>query len=118
MAFIVPPIADKYGRKVTLWAASAFMVAGGIIGGFSINTGQLVGSRVLIGIGTSFGFVGGAAMIPEIAHPRLRGRAGAGFFTWYVSITSRPDHDAQYCEQLLHRQYLSGMVDLCNDILP
>lgn len=75
------------------------MLGGAILGGLSNNRGQLIGSRVLIGVGTVTGRelstwdladgqeITASAMIPELAHPRLRHWCGSFFFcTFYVSL--------------------------------
>lgn len=80
------------------------MVAGALIGTFSNTRAQLVGSRVVLGIGTIFGSKSGlslisrfcgslnifyksdltaASLVPEIAHPRVRHMAGGFLFTTY-----------------------------------
>ncbi|KAH8928459.1 hexose transport-related protein [Atractiella rhizophila] len=82
-AFIVAELTDRYGRKLSLYLGAFFMLAGAIVGGFSQNVGQLMGSRVLLGIGTALAQISACAIIPELAHPRLRHHAGAYLNTTY-----------------------------------
>lgn len=55
----------------------------GDLGGASVNTGMLVGSRVCIGIGTALVQVATLSLLPELAHPRLRHLAGSFYNTTY-----------------------------------
>lgn len=55
MCFVFAWLTDKYGRKCTLWLGGALMFAGAIVGGTSASRGQLIGSRILIGMGTGSG---------------------------------------------------------------
>ena len=68
MSFLVPIICDKYGRKIPLYFGAFFELAGAVIGGSSVNTGQLIGSRICIGIGTAL--VCDSTQIPDL--PGLR----------------------------------------------
>ena len=84
---------DRFGRKFGLYVGAFFMLAGAVVGGSSTGVGQLVGSRVLLGVGTAFGQVTvrgssscrtislihrqASAYVPELAHPRLRHLAGS-----------------------------------------
>ncbi|KAM0753494.1 hexose transport-related protein [Meredithblackwellia eburnea MCA 4105] len=84
-SIFLPYLADKYGRKPLLYAAGFFMLVGAIVGGTSHGRGQLIGSRVLLGVGTAAGQLAASAMVPEIAHPRLRHLAGSYFNTTYFT---------------------------------
>jgi MFS family permease len=53
MTFVIAYLVDKYGRKLTLYLGAVFMLAGALLGGFAQNVGQLMGSRVLLGVGTA-----------------------------------------------------------------
>jgi MFS family permease len=53
MTFVIAYLVDKYGRKLTLYLGAVFMLAGSLLGGFAQNVGQLMGSRVLLGVGTA-----------------------------------------------------------------
>jgi hypothetical protein len=78
------------------------MLAGALFGGLSHTRGELMGARVLLGIGTAFARtykalydsvyrlkrpeITACALVPELAHPRVRHMAG-GFLntTYFVS---------------------------------
>jgi MFS family permease len=83
LAWVAPWVNDRYGRKVPLWIAVVLMIAGSVWGGFCQSTGQLVGARILVGAGTSFGSIGAVTLVPELAHPRLRHQAGAFLWTTF-----------------------------------
>lgn len=50
--FVVAAIADKWGRKITLHIGAFLMIAGALVGTFSYSRGQLIGSRIILGVGT------------------------------------------------------------------
>ncbi|WWD20487.1 hypothetical protein CI109_104963 [Kwoniella shandongensis] len=85
LTFVIAWMVDKYGRKIGLYCGAFFMLIGAIVGGTSHSVGQLVGSRVLLGVGTAAAQVTAAALVPELAHPRIRHYAG-GFLntTYYI----------------------------------
>lgn len=83
IVFIIPPITDRFGRRIPLFLSAFFNLAGAIVAGSAKNTGQLIAGRILVGVGTSFGYVAATALIPELAHPRLRHRAGSFYFTTF-----------------------------------
>ncbi|RSH83785.1 hypothetical protein EHS25_005400 [Saitozyma podzolica] len=77
MTFVIAYLVDKYGRKLTLYLGAVFMLAGSLLGGFAQNVGQLMGSRVLLGVGTAAAQISACALVPELAHPRIRHWAGS-----------------------------------------
>lgn len=85
LTFVIAWMVDRYGRKIGLYCGALFMFAGALLGGFCHSTAQLVGSRVLLGVGTASAQVTAAALVPELAHPRIRHHAG-GFLntTYYI----------------------------------
>ncbi|GFZ44381.1 hypothetical protein JCM24511_02103 [Saitozyma sp. JCM 24511] len=119
MTFIIAYLVDKYGRKLTLYLGAVFM-----LGGFAQNVGQLMGSRILLGIGTAAartfihhnlehmcpgGFmstengaeISASALVPELAHPRIRHWAGSFLnVTYFRTLT------------LANRIHLRGMAHL------
>ena len=88
------------------------MLAGAIFGGLCNTTGQLIGARVFLGIGTVLAResialavliaeISATALVPELAHPRLRHMAGGFLNTvYFVSV----------CRLL---PLTSGRLDLC-----
>ncbi|KAM0752673.1 putative lactose permease [Meredithblackwellia eburnea MCA 4105] len=81
--WIVPIVADKWGRKIPILIGAVFMVAGGAMGAACHTRSQLIGSRILLGVGTATSQIAACALIPEIAHPRLRHMCGSFFNTTY-----------------------------------
>ncbi|WWC98969.1 hypothetical protein V866_005863 [Kwoniella sp. B9012] len=83
--FVIAWMVDRYGRKIGLYIGAVFMFAGALLGGFCHSVSQLVGSRILLGVGTAAAQVTAAALVPELAHPRIRHYAG-GFLntTYYI----------------------------------
>ncbi|KAL8277863.1 hypothetical protein RQP46_009682 [Phenoliferia psychrophenolica] len=91
--FILAWIADRFGRKAPIYLGSVFMLAGALLGGFCNSRTQLIGSRILLGIGTASAQLGAASLVPELAHPRLRHLAGAflnpTIGVWFVPQSPR-----------------------------
>ncbi|OCF40544.1 sugar transporter [Kwoniella heveanensis CBS 569] len=85
LTFVIAWMVDRYGRKIGLYCGALFMFAGALLGGFCHSVAQLVGSRILLGVGTAAAQVTAAALVPELAHPRMRHYAG-GFLntTYYI----------------------------------
>lgn len=54
-AFLIAWIADKYGRKAPIFIGSILMFAGSLAGAFCHTRAQLIGSRILLGVGTASG---------------------------------------------------------------
>lgn len=83
--FVIAWLIDRFGRKIALYFGALFMLAGSLSGGFCHSTAQLLGSRILLGIGTAAAQIAACALVPELAHPRLRHQAG-GFLntTYYI----------------------------------
>ncbi|GAA5868558.1 hypothetical protein JCM8547_003186 [Rhodosporidiobolus lusitaniae] len=88
--FFVSAIADRWGRKITLYIGAFLMIAGSLVGTFSQSRGQLIGSRIILGVGTVTAQLTAISLIPELAHPRIRGYAGSYLNTvFYIgSITA------------------------------
>ncbi|KAM0753992.1 hexose transport-related protein [Meredithblackwellia eburnea MCA 4105] len=82
-SFFLPILAERFGRKPLLYAAGFLMLVGAIVGGTSHSRGQLIGSRILLGVGTATGQLAASALVPELAHPRTRHMAGSFINTTY-----------------------------------
>ncbi|KAK4052612.1 hypothetical protein OIO90_004240 [Microbotryomycetes sp. JL221] len=80
-------VADRYGRKAVAYVSGVFMLAGAIFGGLAQNVGQLIGSRIFLGLGTAGAMLSAATLVPELAHPRVRAKAG-GFLTTFFYVGS------------------------------
>ncbi|WOO83976.1 Lactose permease [Vanrija pseudolonga] len=77
LTFVIAWIIDRWGRKIALYLGALFMLAGAFAGGFANTRAQLMGSRVLLGAGTAAAQIAACAMVPELAHPRIRHWAGS-----------------------------------------
>jgi len=77
LTFVIAWIIDKWGRKIALYLGGVLMLAGAFAGGFSNTQAQLMDSRVLLGVGTASAQIAACAMVPELAHPRIRHWAGS-----------------------------------------
>ncbi|EJT49048.1 hypothetical protein A1Q1_01879 [Trichosporon asahii var. asahii CBS 2479] len=68
-------LADKVGRKIPLLVAIFGAIITPIIQAFSVNLGQLMAGRFLMGMFSCVGAVSGLAMCAELSHPRFRAQA-------------------------------------------
>jgi MFS family permease len=68
-------VADRYGRKVTLVLGALLSGIGSLITGVSASYWGITLGIVLVGIGWAGTFVGMTALIGDISHPMVRGRA-------------------------------------------
>ncbi|RYP64467.1 hypothetical protein DL769_006660 [Monosporascus sp. CRB-8-3] len=96
--WIVPIIADNYGRKLPIILGCVIMTVGAFIQGFSQNMGTFMGGRVMLGFGNSLAQISSPMLLTEICHPQHRGRltavynclwnAGAIVETWLAFGTN------------------------------
>ncbi|KAH8923462.1 putative lactose permease [Atractiella rhizophila] len=78
-------VSDRYGRRIPMFIGAALLVAGAFIGCFAKGRGMLIGSRIVLGFGTSWCLINGAPLTTELAHPRYRAKATGYFFAvFYV----------------------------------
>lgn len=82
-AFLISPVADRFGRRVGLATGAFICCLGAALQGGSISIAMFVVSRVLIGCGSVVVAGVGAPYITEIAHPAQRSTATALFLTFY-----------------------------------
>ena len=68
-------MADRYGRKSTLVSGALVSGIGSLITGVSASYGGITLGIVLVGIGWAGTFVGMTALIGDVTHPLIRGRA-------------------------------------------
>lgn len=72
-AFVAPPIADRFGRRLAILLGSSLTLVGTIIQTAAQNSGMFTGGRLILGLGISFTRCAGPSLINELAHPRMRG---------------------------------------------
>ena len=81
---------DRYGRRFAICCGAVVVIVGTLFQGLTRGPWVLLGSRILLGIGTSFEIVAAPTLVAEIAHPRTRAQASALTQTCYYS-------KQQYC---------------------
>jgi len=75
--FIVPYMADWFGRKVPIATGCLIMIAGGFVGAFSQNWAQYLAGRLILGFGNSLAQMSSPILLTEICHPQHRARLTA-----------------------------------------
>ncbi|ODV95078.1 hypothetical protein PACTADRAFT_50899 [Pachysolen tannophilus NRRL Y-2460] len=70
--FCASYISDKYGRRNTIAFGNIFMLIGVIIQSCSINYGQFLVSRMIIGFGNGIAIVPSPTLISELTYPTHR----------------------------------------------
>jgi len=73
MAFFASPLADRYGRRLSLAFGCLLTLASAIVQSAAYSRGVFTGGRVLIGMGVAFTTNSGPSLLVELAHPRMRG---------------------------------------------
>lgn len=74
---------DRYGRKPNLMLGAVLLFAGSFLGAFCNNVAGLVGSRIMLGVGTVAAHMSATALVAEIAHPRIRPYASSYLLTTF-----------------------------------
>ncbi|MFF3333572.1 MDR family MFS transporter [Streptomyces sp. NPDC002888] len=67
-------LGDMYGRKGVFLASIGIFLAGSMVSGLAQSMGQLIGFRVLQGLGSGGLMVGALSLIGELVTPRERGK--------------------------------------------
>ncbi|KAF2649578.1 hexose transporter [Lophiostoma macrostomum CBS 122681] len=81
--FVMIPIADRYGRKMTIIVAGALCFIGTILQAASQNIGMFITARIIVGFGTIIGNAGAPTLVAELIPARTRGRMLGIFFSCY-----------------------------------
>ncbi|KAF4124144.1 Sugar (and other) transporter [Geosmithia morbida] len=71
---VVPYIADRWGRKVSIVIGFIIMIVGAVLQGSAQEFGAFIGGRVLLGFGYPFTQLASPMLLAEIAHPQHRAR--------------------------------------------
>ncbi|KAF7561681.1 hypothetical protein G7046_g2468 [Stylonectria norvegica] len=71
--FIVPYMADNWGRKPTIVCGCIFMIAGSWISAFCNGYGMYIAGRFVLGFGNSLSQMSSPMLLTEICHPQHRG---------------------------------------------
>ncbi|KAF2627759.1 hexose transporter-like protein [Macroventuria anomochaeta] len=101
--FIVPFVAEWWGRKVPIAIGCVIMIAGALVSTFSTNWKIYLAGRLILGFGNSFAQMCSPILLTEICHPQHRGRftaiynclwnLGAVFVAWVAWGTSQADNE-------------------------
>ncbi|TVY78311.1 Lactose permease [Lachnellula suecica] len=82
---IVPWVAQKWGRRWSIFIGSCFQCVGAVLQCFSVNSGMYIVARMILGFGIVFCIVSGSAMLGELAYPKERPIMTSMFnASWFV----------------------------------
>jgi len=88
-AFVAPPMADYFGRRMGMLTGSTFTFLGAVVQTAAQSSGMFIGGRFLIGLGLSFTCVAGPSLLFELARPSMRGTIASMVRTLPDPILSR-----------------------------
>ncbi|KAI3338112.1 guanine deaminase [Ustulina deusta] len=63
---------DKFGRRWSVFGGSVIMVIGALIQGLSVNIGQYIVARLILGFGIPTCIVSASSLIAELSYPKER----------------------------------------------
>ncbi|KAF2111252.1 general substrate transporter [Lophiotrema nucula] len=82
-AIAMQPIADKYGRKMTILLSALIIFIGTILQTAAQNMGMFVTARIIVGAGAMLGNSGAPTLVAELLPARTRGRLLGIFFSCF-----------------------------------
>lgn len=101
--FIVPFVAEWWGRKVPIAIGCVIMCVGAVISAVSTNWEIYMAGRLVLGFGNSFAQMCSPILLTEICHPQHRGtftavynclwNLGAFFVAWVAWGTSQANNE-------------------------
>ncbi|KAJ7207571.1 MFS general substrate transporter [Mycena pura] len=114
-AFLWVPLANTYGRRPVLLFTALLSAASSLASGKAQTWSQLIGTRVLNGIGTASFFTVGAGVVTDCFFLHERGRA-FGIFTVFLTNSAHvaPIPGGFLAQFVSYRwcYYLPGILDL------
>ncbi|PMD36292.1 MFS sugar transporter-like protein [Hyaloscypha variabilis F] len=82
---VVPWVAQKVGRRWSIFIGSGFQCVGAVLQAFSQNTAMYIIARMTLGFGIVFCIVSGSAMLGELSYPKERPIMTSMFnASWFV----------------------------------
>jgi sugar porter (SP) family MFS transporter len=82
---VVPWVAQKWGRRWSIFIGSVFQCVGAVLQGFSQNDAMYIIARMILGFGIVFCIVSGSAMLGELSYPKERPIMTSMFnASWFV----------------------------------
>ncbi|KAF7546540.1 hypothetical protein G7046_g9272 [Stylonectria norvegica] len=70
--FLVPHMADTFGRKITIMIGCCIMILGAMLGAFCNGYGMYIAGRFVLGFGNSLAQMCSPMLLTEICHPQHR----------------------------------------------
>jgi hypothetical protein len=80
---IVPWVAQKVGRRWSIFLGSTCQCVGAVLQGFSQNAAMYIIARNILGFGIVFCIVSGSAMLGELSYPKERAKMTSMFNASY-----------------------------------
>jgi sugar porter (SP) family MFS transporter len=71
--FVVPYVADAFGRRITIVIGCIIMIGGAVLSGFCNGYNMFIAGRLVLGFGNSFSQMASPMLLTEICHPQHRG---------------------------------------------
>ncbi|KAF8864363.1 MFS sugar transporter-like protein [Acephala macrosclerotiorum] len=82
---VVPWVAQKWGRRWSIFIGSVFQCVGAVLQGFSQDDAMYIVARMILGFGIVFCIVSGSAMLGELSYPKERPIMTSMFnASWFV----------------------------------
>lgn len=82
---LVPPVADRWGRKLCIVVGCLIMILGGCVSAFCANYPMYLAGRFVLGFGNSLAQMASPLLLTEICHPQHRGPVTAVYnCLWYL----------------------------------
>jgi len=80
---IAPYLADRIGRKLSIFVGSLIVVLGAGLQSGARDVGMFIAGRFFIGLGSGINGIASPLLVTELAHPNQRGKITAVYNTFY-----------------------------------
>jgi len=74
LSVVTGPLADRFGRPLTIAAGALLLIAGSLIAPLSLMTGWLSLALFLVGLGWNLCYIAGSSLLSDILAPAERGQ--------------------------------------------
>lgn len=87
-SFIASFFCKKFGRKLTIQAASIFFLAGAVLNAVAVELGMLIAGRIFLGVGVGFGNQVCSSIRKPTSFPFFQIRSSFSFqFMYYLLLS-------------------------------